>query len=106
MLLLVKKLLKLHVIVEQPQFDNIKLTETTHILASYNELGPSKVPNPVWWLGDVELSYQNSLQGLPVECVFSEWVAMTLITRPNDTSMGANTIWQPLHTPAYLAWEM
>jgi len=106
MLQLVKKLLKLHVIVEQPQFDNIKLTETTQILASYRELGPSIVPNPVWWLGDVELSHQNSLPGLPVECVFSESVAMTLITRPNNTSMSANTIRQPLHTPVYLAWEM
>jgi hypothetical protein len=68
--------------VERTKFVHIKPTETTQILASYSELRPSVVPNPAWWLCNVEFSYQNSSQGLPVTCVFfelhvsfsSEWI--------------------------------
>ena len=55
MVQLVKKVIKLQVIVERTQFDKIKPTESTQILGSYSELGPGIVPNPAWWLGDVEL---------------------------------------------------
>jgi hypothetical protein len=95
--------------VERTKFVHIKPTETTQILASYSELRPSVVPNPAWRMCNVEFSYQNSSQGLPVTCVFFEWVDMTLIPRPND--IGANAVQQPLQTPTYcthfnIAWEM